>query len=241
METSPDQSRQLAARLGLWGAIGILFLFLGYTVIFTLIQLAGPTHIWTNLTDYIAAAQSSSQTLKLIAQAGMLLFSPLYLLVINSLYEIAPGHQKSLLRLSLVFAAIFATLTGMHYFVQITAAPQQIASGQTAGLEQLLQANPYSGLAAANMLGWSLFFGLSSLLAAPLFSTGGLERTLRILFLVNGIGCLVGGVGYIFVILPLVLLCSTFIMGGAVIGIGIALCIFFRRIEIGPRKRLSLA
>jgi hypothetical protein len=241
METSVDQRRRLAARMGFWGAIGILFLFLSYTVIFTLIQLAGPSAPWTNLSDYVVSTHSSSQTLKLIAQAGMLLFCPLYLMVINSLYEIAPDLQKSLLRLSLVFAVVFAALTGMHYFVQISAAPQQIASGQTTGLEQWVQANPYSGLAAANMLGWSLFFGLSSLLAAPLFTTGRLERTTRILFFINGAACLLGGVGYVFVILPLVLICSTFLMGGAVTGIGITLSIYFRRIERMPCKGISMA
>jgi hypothetical protein len=241
METSTNQSHRLAACLGFWGAIGILVLFLSYTVIFTLIQLAGPSPAWTNLTDYVATVRSSSQALKLVAQAGMLLFGPLYLLVLNSLYETAPEHLKSLLRLSLVFAAIFAALTGTHYFVQITTVPLQIASGQTGGLEQFLQANPYSGLAAANMLGWSLFFGLSSLLAAPMFSTGGLERTIRVLFLINGFACLLGGIGYIFVIPPLVLICSTFIMGGTVIGIGIALCVYFRRFEKRSRQEFSVA
>jgi len=241
METFADPRRRLAARMGIWGAMAILVLFLGYTVLFTLIQFSGPSSTWTNLSDYVRSAHSSSQSLKMIAQAGMLLFGPAYLVIINSLYELAPDRKKGLLRLSLVFAAVFATLTGMHYFVQITAVPQQIASGQTTGLEQFLQANPYSGLAAINMLGWSLFFGVSSLLAAPLFSTGRLERTTRTFFIINGAACLLGGVGYVFVILPLVLICSTFLMGGAVIGISITLCMFFRRIETLPRQDLSMA
>lgn len=239
MEPPLKQASLFAVRSGFWAAIGILVLFIGYTICFTLIQISGPSTAWTNLADYVATAQSPSQLLKLIAQAGMLLFGPLYLVILNSLYELAPESRKSPVRLSLVFGAIFAALTGMHYFVQITAVPQQIASGQTAGLEQFLQANPYSGLAAANMLGWSLFFGLSSLLVASLLTGGRLERTIRAFFWINGVACLLGGVGYVFVILPLVLICSTFLMGGAVTGIGVTLAILFRRMEMANHRNTS--
>ena len=100
----------------------------------------------------------------------MLLFGPFYLVTLNSLHDLAAPNHKTLTRLSLIFGALFTVLIAAHYFVQISAVRLQVAHGQTAGLEQFVQANAYGGLPAINMLGWSLFFGLSSLFTAPVFS-----------------------------------------------------------------------
>jgi hypothetical protein len=93
----------------------------------------------------------------------------------------------------------------------------------------VLQSNPYSALAAANMLGWSLFFGLSSLFAGAAFPARGLSGFIRAAFFVNGAACLLGGVGYVFEIFWIVLLCMTFLMGGAVLAASIGLTIWFQK------------
>lgn len=103
--------------------------------------------------------------------------------------------------------------------------------GETAGLEQAVRANQYSAMSAVNMLGWTLFFGLSSLFIAPVFSGRGLERVIRIAFLLNGACRLLGGVGYALDIVALVFLTINFGMGGAVLAASIALCILFRRMH----------
>jgi hypothetical protein len=87
-----------------------------------------------------------------------------------------------------------------------------------------------SASSAINMLGWSLFFGLSSLLSAPVFAGKGLQKFIRIVFLINGVCCLLGGVGFALNITALVFVTINFGMGGAVIVLTLALCVLFRRL-----------
>jgi hypothetical protein len=225
---SPAPHR-LTLTLGFWSAVGILITFLVYTLCFVAITFTAPAFTWTNLPDYLTYTASTNQVLKHVAQASMLLFGPLYLVTLNSIHDLAAPNHKTLTRLSLLYGALFTVLIAAHYFVQISAVRLQVAHAQTAGLEQFIQANAYGGLPAINMLGWSLFFGLSSLFAAPVFSGGRLERTLSIFFIINGVSCLLGGLGYVFEVIPLVFLCTTFIMGGAVTIIAVCLTRYFRR------------
>jgi hypothetical protein len=82
--------------------------------------------------------------------------------------------------------------------------------------------------------GWSLFLGLSSLLAAPLFGGQRLEKLIRAFFIINGVCCLLGGIGYVFDLTTLVFLTIDLGMGGSVMAITAALCVFFRRM-LGAR------
>ena len=84
-------------------------------------------------------------------------------------------------------------------------------------------------VAALNLLGWSLFLGLSSLCAAPLFGSNRLERWLRNLFLANGLFCLLGGAGYLLEHFWLLFLSLNFGMGGAMLALTILLAVYFRR------------
>jgi hypothetical protein len=126
---------------------------------------------------------------------------------------------------------LFAVLVGGFYFVQLSAVRLSVLKEQWDGLEQIVQANPYSALSALNMLGWTLFFGLSSLFVAPAFSGGKLARLIRWLFVINGIMCLLGGIGYALEITTLVFFTINFGMGGAVTILTIALCFWFKRVE----------
>jgi len=63
----------------------------------------------------------------------------------------------------------------------------QIAIGQTNGLEQFIQANPISVMAAINMLGWTIFFGLSCIFAGLALGGTKLEQVSKYAFLSNGI------------------------------------------------------
>jgi hypothetical protein len=97
------------------------------------------------------------------------------------------------------------------------------------GLVQVVQANPGSAVSAVNMLGWSLFLGLSSLFVAPIFSGSRLALVIKLAFLSNGIFCLLGGIGYVFGWLLLLFLSINIGMGGAVMTATVALSILFAR------------
>ena len=100
---------------------------------------------------------------------------------------------------------------------------------QTEGIEHFLQANPISIMSAVNMLGWTLFLGLSSFFIAPVFSRDKLQRVLKITFIINGISCILSGIGYVFQIDIITFLFMNLGMGGAVTVMSITASIFFKK------------
>ena len=175
-------------------------------------------------------ANQRSQILQHIARFAMLLFGPLYVVLLNCIYEHTPQEKRLLARIGIDFGLAFAVLTGINYFVQLSAVRLSLLKGELQGLEQIVQANPISGISAINMLGWTLFLGLSSLFIAPVFSGSKLEKAIGMAFLVNGLCCLLGGLGYIFDILILIFLTINFGMGGAILTAAILLCIFYKKL-----------
>ena len=73
----------------------------------------------------------------------------------------------------------------------------QIDSGHTSGLEQFIQANPISAMAAINMLGWTVFFGLSCIFAGLALGNTKLEKVSKYAFLANGVLMFIGVIGYL--------------------------------------------
>mgnify|MGYP005855817565 CR=1 FL=1 len=220
---------RVSIRLGFWSALSIVATFLVFTVCFVAIPLTSPLFSWTNLPGYLAYVSNYDQFFQNLARFAMLLFGPLFVLLLSSIHDLAIGEKRILARIGLCFGVIFAALTSTNYFVQLSAVRLSILRGETQGLEQIVQANPLSAISAINVLGWSLFLGLSSLFVAPVFSESRLERIIKLSFLLNGIFCILGGIGYVLDIVVLVFLTLNFGMGGAVLVAAISLCILFRR------------
>lgn len=243
-ETRPgnqaNHATQLALTLGYWSALMMVATFAVFTIAFIAIPLTGPLFIWSDMAGYLAYVRSGHTFFQDLARWMMLLFGPSVVILFACLYELASGGRKLLARIGLSFAVIFAALTGINYFVQLTAVRLAIQKNVTAGLEQIVQANPISAVAAINVLGWSLFFGLASLFAAPLFRGRGLARFIAICFWLNAAMCLLGGLGYVVDNAALVFVTLNFGMGGAVLGFAAALAVFFRRIQRGASHILPL-
>lgn len=220
---------RLAIRIGFWSAFSIAAAFVIFTVCLVAIPLTSPLFIWTNLVAYLAYVRNSQQVFQNLARVAMLVVGPLLVVLLSSIYELADDEKRLLARISLCFGVLFAALTDINYFVQLSAVRLSIVRGATQGLEQIVQANPISAIAAINMLGWSLFLGLASLFVAPVFYGSKLERVIRLSFLLNGICCLLGGIGYVFDSVVLVFLSLNFGMGGAVLVAAVSLCLLFKR------------
>jgi hypothetical protein len=221
---------ELALKLGYWSAILIVVTFTVFTVAFIAIPLTGPLFIWSSLAHYLAYVRSGHTFFQDMARWMMLLFGPLVVILFASIYELSTGERRILARIGLSFAIIFAALSAINYFVQLSAVRLAIQKDAIAGLEQIVQANPISAIAAVNVLGWSLFLGLASLFMAPVFAGRGLQRFISICFWINGSMCLLGGAGYVLDNAALVFVTLNFGMGGAVFGIAVGLAILFRRI-----------
>jgi hypothetical protein len=180
------------------------------------------------LADYVSYTQANSQFFPTLARLSMLAFAPTFVVLLNCLHDVAPDDKKILTRLSVHFGLLFAGLVSIHYFVQVTAVRLSLQNSQLAGLEQIVQANPFSAVSAINMLGFTLFLGLASLFAAFAFNNGKWERLLRLALLLNGIFTLAGGLGYILQINLLVFFCLNFGLGGALLVVFVAAAQIFR-------------
>lgn len=222
---------RLTAHLGFWAALIAALTVFVYIFCFVILVSRHPLFMWTTFADFVVYVKKYPSPLGDLARLMMLCFCVAYVVLLNAIYDCAAADQKILVRISLCFGLLFATLTGGHYFVQISAVRLSLAHSNLVGLEQVVQANPYSAFSALNMLGWSIGFGLSSLFVAPVFTGDGLSQVIRIAFWLNGLFCLLGGIGYVLEIVTLVFLSINFGMGGAMTVLTIALCLFFRRME----------
>lgn len=222
---------RLSIALGFWSAFLSAIAFVVFTLCFVAIAVTSPLFIWTDLSAYVAYVKEHSQILPHVARLTMLLFSPLFIVLLNSIEVYAATDKKILVRIGLSFGLGFAILIGINYFVQLSVVRQNIDTNHLEGLVQIVQANPTSVVSGINMLGWSLFLGLASLFVGPVFSGSRLEKTIGVMFLLNGIFCLLGGIGFVFGFVVLLFISINFGMGGAVATLTILLCILFKRLE----------
>ena len=130
---------RLSLRLGFWAALGCVATFVIFTAAFVGLLWVRPLFIWRDLDAYLAFDRAYPTWLPDLARLAMLLFGPFFVVVLNSIYELAAPAQRSLARLALLFGLGFAVLTGAHYFVQLTAVRASIAAGVTDGLVQVAQ------------------------------------------------------------------------------------------------------
>lgn len=221
---------QLSIKLGYWSALLSAATFIIFSLCFIAIVILNPLFFWTDYADYVAYTNENNQFFKDLAQFMMLAFGPLFLILLNSIHDYAAEDKKVLSRLAIYLGIIFAAMISVNYFVQLSIVRQNLSHGRPQGLEQFIQANPASFITAVNMLGWTLFFGLSCFFLAPLFHGGKLEKIIRIAFLANGIFMILGGISYIFEIVVLVFLFMNFGMGGAIMVATFSLAILFRRL-----------
>lgn len=219
----------LSSKLGFWSTVVCLVTFIIWIVCFIGILAVNPLFIWTNLSDFVAYTKENNQLFKHLAELAMLIFGIAFLVLLSSIKEYAPDNKKILANISVYFGIIFSGLISINYFVQLSAVRISLLRGEITGLEQFIQSNPISGMAAINILGWSIFFGFSSIFIAPIFSGNKLEKIISYSFGANGVICILGGIGYIFNIVILVFLCMNLGMGLASLTALISLIIWFKR------------
>ena len=94
-----------------------------------------------------------------------LLLGPSFVVLMAALHCVAPQDRKIFSLSALAFAVMYATLTGLVYFVQLTFVGPRIAAGDTADIGLLLFVPYKSFLFAIDLLGYSLM-SLSTLIGA---------------------------------------------------------------------------
>lgn len=228
--------KTLASKTGFWSSLIAALSLLIFTVCFVLIAATREVSAWTTLEDYLASVEKSGQGLKYLAQFCALIFGMSYLVILHAIHESAQPENRIFSRIGLSFGALFAAFIGVNYFLQLTFVRFNIENGNGSILEQWIMFNPNAVILSIAMLGWTLCLGLSSLFIAPVFKGRGLAKAIRILFLLNGLFCLSGGVGFVFQITPLVNFAMNFAMGGVMTALAIILSIYFCKINGFSKK-----
>ena len=106
-----------------------------------------------------------------------------------------------------------------------------IAENEYSGLEHFLQSNPISFLSSVNVLGWTLFLGLSTLFMYLGFIYTSGAKGIRIGLLISAISGIFGGIGYLFQIDILTFVCLNLGIGLAFFTITISSIRFINRLK----------
>lgn len=222
---------RIALKAGYWASVIGIITFVVYSVCFVGILLVNPLFTWTNFENYIMSVQTTNQIFKHIAMVLMIIYGISFVIQVCSIEEIAVGMKKYYAKLAQLFGTGFLTLISINYFIQISAVRMQIHIGQINGLEQFIQANPISGIAAINMLGWTIFFGLSCIFAGLALGRTKIEQVIKYAFFLNGVMMFLGLIGYLLDKSVVVFLTMNLGMGAAIVTATIPLSKLFKSIK----------
>ncbi len=173
----------------------------GYAIGMIALLAAFPIPEWNGIQDTVAGFSTAYVNFYSLCQVMAFLSAPIYVVMLCCIHEITPVHKKILTRLAICFGIIFAALSSINYFVQFTSVRINVLQGRLEGLEPFVQWNPTSALYFVNLLGWTLFLGLSTLFVAQAFARDRQGNTIRWLFMLNGIVCILGAIAAVFEVL----------------------------------------
>lgn len=182
-------------KAGFGAAIISIAAFLVFTVSFITIVFVNPPFQWTGLIDFVQYTRVNPQAFKYIGMLSMLIYGLAYVVLLLSARLELPRERRLYGDIASMFALAFSVCISLNYFVQLTATRLQLLQGYTDGLAQFTQSFPISMLSAVNMLGWTVFYGLST--AFLCFAYQGTQR--KALFrwcLLNSVFMLLSAVGY---------------------------------------------
>ena len=177
--TSADNNT--ARTFGLWSA--------ALCTIFSLTYVFAQLAEWAGLLGSAGGPHSKSTSFGLaILLTPSLLLGLSFVVLMVSVNHVADPARRIWSHLAVSFAAMYATLVSIVYYVQLAFVIPRLARGE-AGDIQLLIFEPFNSfLYAIDVFGYSLM-SLSTLFAAGVFPKQGLERWIRWALIANG--CLI--------------------------------------------------
>ena len=157
--------------------------------IFSLTYVFAQLAEWAGLFGSAGGPHSKSTTFGLaILLTPSLLLGLCFVVLMVSVHHVADAARCIWSHIAVIFAAIYATLISIVYYVQLAFVIPRLARGD-AGDIQLLIFEPFDSLLyAIDVFGYSLM-SLSTLFAAAVFPNPGLERWIRWALIANG--CLI--------------------------------------------------
>lgn len=166
-------------RIGLWSAVLASIFAITYSV--------GQLFEWLGYFGSGGSPNNPSTPLGLfVLLTPSLLLGPSFLVMMVSVYHLAPEEKRIFGQIGVVFAVVYAVLISMNYYVQLTVVAPRLASGNTSGISVLLFI-PYNTFPyAVDLLGYG-YMSLATLASAFVFSGEGRERLARWFMIANGL------------------------------------------------------
>jgi len=196
-----NSNHHLTFKIGFWSCILFALSGVGYAFGMVALLLAFPIPQWRGVSETISTFSQSYIHFYSLCQTMAFISAPLFIVMLCCIHEYASDARKILTRISICFGIIFTVLSSMNYFVQFSVVRLSILKGQFEGLEQFVQWNPNSAFYSLNLLGWTLFLGLSSFFIAPIFLKEKKGNLIKWLLILNGITCVLGTVAVVFEIM----------------------------------------
>ncbi len=219
----------LAQKTGFWASLIAAVSLIIFTCCFIAIALTQEVSAWSDIGSYMNGIQDNTQLFKHIAQFCSLILGICWPVILISIGEFAKPMNSVFAKISQSFGIMFTLLIGINYFLQLTAVKFNLQQGITDGISNWIMFNPNSITLSIAMLGWTVMLGLSSLFAVPLLGGKRRAKTIRILFLLNGVFCLLGGIGFMLQRIVLVNLSINLGMGGTMTVLTIVLTVYFMK------------
>lgn len=168
-----------AARVGFWSAV--------LCALFSLAYVVGQLFEWAGLLGSAGGPESTSTPFGIaVLLTPSLLLGPSFLVLMVSLHHHAEEERKVWSHAGVAFATVYAVLTGMVYFAQLTVVGPRLARGDIAGMEMFVFVPFDSFLYAVDILGYT-FMSMATLFAAFALPGVGSERTARRFLIANGL------------------------------------------------------
>jgi hypothetical protein len=167
------------SRIGLWAAV--------LTSIFSLTYVIGQIGEWLGMLGSDGGPESASTPLGIVVLLTPSLFlGSSFVVLMVAVHYYAPASKKIWSHISVMFAAIYAVMISINYYVQLTLVLPHMQKGEVESIRLLLFTPFDSFLYSVDILGYS-FMSLSTLFAGFVFEGTGLKRAIRWFLIANGI------------------------------------------------------
>lgn len=164
---------------GFWSAV--------LATVFSITYDVGQMAEWLGWLGSRGGPESISTPLGLVVLLTPSLFlGSSFLVLVVCIHELSPPDRKVWSHAAVAFAAAYAVLISINYFVQLTLVAPRLAGGRAEGIEPFLFVPFDSFLYSVDILGYS-FMSVATLFAAGAFTNKGLERVVRSFLIANGL------------------------------------------------------
>ncbi len=164
---------------GFWSAV----LSTAFSLAYVVAQLAE----WAGLLGSAGGPESASTPSGLaVLLTPSLLLGTAFLVLVVSVHQLTEPARRVWSHAAVAFATMYAALTGVVYYVQLTLVAPRLAQGRGAGIEPFVFVPFDSFLYAVDLLGYS-FMSVATLFCAAALSGGGAVRVARGWLVANGL------------------------------------------------------